>query len=79
MRIVGLVGAMAVCLVQSVAFAGDFNGTGKVEDYEKANAICRDGIALAKDHKYDDAIAKYNEAIAIYPFNDSYFIHGFGI
>lgn len=69
---------MLVLVFQSVAFAGDFNGKGRYEDWQKANVVYNEGNDLLKAKKYDEAAAKFKAAVALYDL-DAEFHNNLGV
>ena len=47
---------------------GEFPGKGSVQAWHQAAVFLRDGHILQDNGKYDEAIAKFKAAIAIYPY-----------
>ena len=50
-------------------FAGDFNGRGSRLAWERSGTPYNDGVDLANAGKYEQSIAKFKEAISIYPYD----------
>lgn len=73
-----LAALVLITVIQSVAFASEFNGKGKHEDWQKASLVFNAGNALVNAKDYKAAAAKYREAISIYPFDDDFYA-GLGI
>lgn len=53
--------------------ASDFPGKGDYKAWLKANVVFNEGNAFKKEGAFDQAIAKYQQAISIYPFDAEYF------
>ena len=69
-RLMYLMVAMVVCgNVAARACNDQFPNKGSREAWERASKIYNDGLHLAKAQKADQAIAKFNEAIRIYPYD----------
>lgn len=64
---------VALGVVPAMAEGHIFPGKGETAKWEKANDSFNQGIAFYRLAKYPDAIAKYKQAITIYPYDYEYF------
>lgn len=52
-----------------------FSGQGSIEDWHKGNDLYREAIRASAQAKPDEAIAKYNQAISVYPYDSAYYFN----
>lgn len=64
---------MVLFLLGTCAGAADFPGKGERALWTKANDIYNTGLELDKKQSIDLAIAKFREAIHIYPYDGDYY------
>jgi tetratricopeptide (TPR) repeat protein len=84
-RLVGVALAIGVVIIGALGSApslayepGVFPGKGNKSAWKRATVPFNQGVDLAKAGDFAGAIAKYEDAIAIYPYNDGYF-HNLGV
>ncbi len=75
MRILVSVAAVALLLacLPAIAQQGAFPGQGSKEVWLKANGLYDEGNKLYEVKKYAESIAKYQSAVALYPFDAHYY------
>jgi tetratricopeptide (TPR) repeat protein len=73
-----LIGTVFLCTCLCAFAQGAFPGTGSKADWLKANGFFAEGNQLREGKKYADAVAKYNEAIAVYG-SDSHYFYNLGM
>lgn len=73
----GILLAIALVFLQGAfcapAEADEFPGKGSRDAWRRANDLYNEANALSSNKNHDQAISKYQSAIALYPFENSYF------
>ena len=69
-----LLAPMVFCSAAHSHGENEFPGQGRRQDWDKAIPLYNQAIDLQNTDKYEAAVKKYKSAIAIYPFDENYWL-----